>query len=108
MEPLIADALPVVAGEDGVIRVVGTRVPMDTIIDAFDEGATPEEIAQQYPSIPLADVYQLIAHYLKHTPELKAYLERRRRQAGQVRQKNESRAYPHGIRQRLLLRRNKS
>ena len=33
---------------DGVIRVGGTRVTLDTLIAAFDAGATAEEIAQQY------------------------------------------------------------
>jgi uncharacterized protein (DUF433 family) len=33
-----------------------TRVTLETIIAAFNEGATTEEIALQYPSVPLADV----------------------------------------------------
>lgn len=44
---------PLHAHPDGVIRVVGTRVALDTIVHAFPEGATPEEIQQQYPSLQL-------------------------------------------------------
>lgn len=33
---------------DGVIRVGGTRVTLDTLVEAFNEGATAEVIAQQY------------------------------------------------------------
>jgi uncharacterized protein (DUF433 family) len=46
---------------DGAVRVAGTRVTLDTIVAAFDAGATAEEIAQHYSSISLADVYSVIA-----------------------------------------------
>jgi hypothetical protein len=32
------DPTPLSAGEDGVIRVVGTRVTLDAIVAAFDTG----------------------------------------------------------------------
>lgn len=54
--------------------VGGTRVTLDTLVAAFDAGATAEEIAQQYPSVALADVYAVIAYYLLHQPEIQAYL----------------------------------
>jgi hypothetical protein len=46
------------------MRVSKTRVPLDTIIAAFSEGATAEEIAYQYPVVPLADIYAVIGYYL--------------------------------------------
>jgi hypothetical protein len=49
--------VPVYTDADGVIRVAGTRATLDTIVGAFDAGATPEEIAQQYSSVPLKDIY---------------------------------------------------
>src|ERR1035441_8696762 len=73
-EALMTEPIPLVADADGVIRVRGTRVTMETILTAFDEGATAEEIAQQYPSISLADVYQVIGYYLRHSSELEPYL----------------------------------
>ncbi len=51
--------MPLAAGSDGVIRVAGTRVTLDTIASAFERGATAEEIVQQYPSLPLAAVYSV-------------------------------------------------
>jgi len=41
-------------------------VLLDVIIVAFQRGATPEDIAQQFPSVALPDVYLIIAHYLTH------------------------------------------
>jgi uncharacterized protein (DUF433 family) len=45
----------------GVLRVNGTRVSLDSVIFAFNEGSTPEEIAQQYTTLNLADIYAVIS-----------------------------------------------
>ena len=99
------EPVPLFAGADGVMRVGGTRVTLDTILAAFSKGATAEEIAQQYPSVSLSDVYQVIAYYLRHTSEVDAYLARRREESQEVRRANEARWPPDGIRARLLARR---
>lgn len=99
------EAVPLRADADGVIRVGGTRVTLDTVIAAFSEGATAEEIAQQYPSLNLADVYLVISYYLRHSGEVEAYLSLRRAQADAVQTQNESRFDPVGVRGRLLARR---
>ena len=65
---------PIAADRDGVLRVSGTRVTVDTIVEAFEEGASAEEIASQYPVVPLPDVYSVIAYYLQHRTEIDAYL----------------------------------
>jgi len=104
-ETLTTEPIPLVADADGVMRVRGTRVAMETILAAFGEGATAEEIAQQYPSISLADVYQVIGYYLRHSSELEPYLARRREDMRETRRLNESRWPPTGIRDRLLSRR---
>jgi uncharacterized protein (DUF433 family) len=99
------ETIPMVTGADGVIRVSGTRVTLDSILLAFNEGATPEEIALQYPSVPLADIYHLIGYCLRHPAEMEEYLRRRGRESEEVRQQNEARWRPEGIRQRLRARR---
>jgi uncharacterized protein (DUF433 family) len=104
-EALTTEAIPLVTGADGVMRVRGTRVTLDTVVAAFTEGATAEEIAQQYPSASLADIYQVIGYYLRHSTELEAYFAERQRNIRQTRQRNESNWPPDGIRDRLLARR---
>ena len=98
------ETIPLEADIDGVIRVSNTRVTLDTIVYAFHDGATAEEMAQKYPSVPLADIYSVIGYYLRHMVEVEAYLEQRREQAEQVRQMNEARFNPVGVRERLLAR----
>jgi uncharacterized protein (DUF433 family) len=98
------DALPLRADADGVMRVAGTRVTLDTVIEAFVDGATPEEIVQQYPSLSLADVYSVIGYYLHRRDEVERYLRLRRKKAAKVRSENEARFVPKGVRARLVAR----
>jgi len=42
--------------------------------DAYEEGASPEEICIEYPSVSLADVYAVVAFYLGRRDEVDAYL----------------------------------
>ena len=90
------DPIPLRTDRDGVVRVAGTRVTLDTIVTAFQQGATAEEIAQQFPTVPF---------YLRHRAEVEAYLEEGRQQAEAIRRKHESRLDRQGIRDRLLARR---
>jgi hypothetical protein len=64
-----------------------------------------ERIAVQYPSVSLADVCAVVGFYLRHREHVDAYLEERRRQAATVRQENERRFPPEGVRDRLMERR---
>lgn len=97
--------MPIRPDADGVIRVAGTRVTLDTLVAAFDAGATAEEIVQQYSSRSLADVYAVITYYLRNTSEVGAYLQRREEESAAVRLEVERRFPPSGIRGRLLARR---
>lgn len=98
------EVIPLVTDPDGVIRVGNTRVTLETLVGAFSEGATAEEIVQQYPSLELADVYQVIGYYLRRPKEVDAYLQRRKGQAETIRRQNETRFDPQGVRNRLLAR----
>ena len=97
--------VPLVTDAHGTIRVRGSRVTLDVIVTAFQAGATAEEITQKFPSVALADVYQIIAHYLNHTAEIEEYLSRRWTEATALRDEVEKRFDPVGVRARLLARR---
>jgi uncharacterized protein (DUF433 family) len=99
------EMIPLHTDADGVVRVGATRVTLDTMVQAFNDGATAEEIAQQYPSVPLGDVYSVIGYYLRRQAEVNAYLNERQQHADGVRRLNETRFDPAGVRQRLLARR---
>ena len=69
-----SDPAPLVADENGVVRIRGSRVRLDTVIYAFNQGATAEEILQQYPSLALSEIYATIGYYLQHRDSVDAYL----------------------------------
>jgi uncharacterized protein (DUF433 family) len=96
--------VPLKVDKDNVVRIGDTRVTLDTVVTAFQKGATAEEIVQQYPSLELADVYSVIGYYLQRRSEVENYLGQRRRQINLVRSENEAKYDPQGIRDRLLAR----
>ena len=64
---------------EGLWRVAGTRVSVDSIIHAFWRGATPEQIVQDYDALTLAQVYGVVHYYLTHRKEVSAYLKTQQR-----------------------------
>ena len=108
MDAVPITSVPLTTGDDGVIRVTGTRVTLDSIVAAFDAGATPEEIVQQYPPVDLPTAYAVIAYMLMRRPEVDEYIERRGTVAADVCAENEKRFSPDGVRARLAARRRHS
>ncbi len=102
---IVLESAPIETDAYGVVRVSKTRVTLDTVVTAFREGCTPEEIAEQYPSLPLWDIYLVIGYYLKHQDEVHAYLAQRQQQADMIRQEAQRRFNPIGVRDRLMARR---
>jgi uncharacterized protein (DUF433 family) len=102
---LESQSLPLHVDADGVIRVAHTRVTLETVIAAFTKGATAEQITQDYPVVPLADIYAVIAFYLRQPEAVEVYLAEQRHTGQHLRRQMEVRFDPHGIRDRLLARR---
>ncbi|TVQ08874.1 MAG: DUF433 domain-containing protein [Leptolyngbya sp. DLM2.Bin27] len=97
---------PLQADVTGAVRVGHTRVLLETVIRAFQDGASPEAIVQQYSTLSLSDVYNTIGYYLRHQDAVEIYLEQREQLAEVVRQRLTS-VQPDlsSIRSRLLARR---
>jgi uncharacterized protein (DUF433 family) len=97
------EPLPLAADADGSVRVGGTRVTLDTVVEAFNEGLTAEEIAQQYPVLALADIYAVISYYLRHREYVWEYLAQRKDLASEIRKKLDT-GSSADFRERLLAR----
>jgi uncharacterized protein (DUF433 family) len=100
----LAEAPPLCKLPDGAVRVWGTRVSLDTVIHAFDEGCTPEEIRDDYPTLQLADIYAVIAFYLRHREDVLAYLQESQQRGDEIRRKIEEACPPDGFRECLAAR----
>jgi uncharacterized protein (DUF433 family) len=69
--------LPLRADVDGTIRIGGTRVTLDVVVEAFRNGESPEDIAEGLQAITLPDVYAAITYYLFHREQVEVYLRER-------------------------------
>lgn len=96
--------LPLALDPDGAVRVGNTRVTLDSVVGAFLEGLTAEEIAQQYPSLALSDIYSVVGYYLSQHNKVDEYLRRRKVFTAKVKRQNELKFDPVGVRDRLLAR----
>ncbi len=65
---------------------------------------TPEDMVRAYDTLVLADVHDVIAYYLRHRAEVRAYRKRRVEEAEALRAKIEA-EHPRVSREELLARR---
>jgi uncharacterized protein (DUF433 family) len=76
--------VPLAADATGTVRVAGTRVTLDTVIEHFRTGASAEAIAERFPVLSAADVHAVLAYYLRHRDEVDRYLAEQARQADET------------------------
>ena len=100
-----ANPVPLRADPDGTIRVVGSRLTLDTIVTAYRDGAPPEEIAKRFPGLSLPDTYAVIGYYLRNRREVETYLDARRQAAEAIRHEIEASGPPRFSRDQLQARR---
>src|SRR5262245_25438230 len=63
------------------IRVKGTRVGIEILLEAFQQGETPERIQENYPTVTREQVYATITYYLHNQQEVDDYLRRSKEEA---------------------------
>ena len=57
----------------GGYYVSGTRISLDSIVQCFNEGLSPEAILEEFETLTLAQVFGAIAFYLEAQPAIDAY-----------------------------------
>jgi uncharacterized protein (DUF433 family) len=92
---------------EGLWRVAGTRVSVDSVIHAFWRGATPEQIVQDYDALSLAQVYGVLHFYLTHRRVVDGYLKKQARLDKKLRSElgHEHRQFLTDLRRRMDARR---
>jgi uncharacterized protein (DUF433 family) len=81
---------PLRMDEDGAVRVGNSRISLDVIVEQYENGMTPEEMVRAYDGLALADAHSVIAYYLRHGDQVRAYLERRQAEGESQREKIEA------------------
>ena len=81
------------------IRIKGTRVGIETVLEDYLNATSPEEIAIRYPTLTLEQVYATITFYLHNQREIDQYLERWRKYTEESWQQQEQ--YPSPAVERL-------
>lgn len=99
--PLVAEPPPLRMDEAGVARIGRTRVPLDLVVEQYENGMSPEGIVRAFDALELGDVYAVIAYYLRHRNAVQAYLRQREEDAQELQAKIES-VRPSLSRQKLL------
>jgi uncharacterized protein (DUF433 family) len=90
--------------EGGAARVGNTRITLDLVVEQYEHGMSPEDMVRAYDTLALTDVYAVIAYYLRHRDEVRAYLKRRAEEAETLRDRIEA-EHPRVSREELLARR---
>ena len=81
---------PLREDKTGAIRVGNSRVLLEIVIRAFQNGASPESIVSQYSTLSLSDTYGAIAYYLKNKDAVETYLNQREELAESIKQRIEA------------------
>ena len=53
----VSQNMPLTLWEDGTIRITGTRITLDVVINQFKLGATAEQIYDSFPAASLKDIW---------------------------------------------------
>lgn len=56
------------------IRIKGTRVGIEIVIEKFLDGANPKEIQRHYPHLTLKHIYATITYYLLNKETIDTYI----------------------------------
>jgi uncharacterized protein (DUF433 family) len=102
LEPV---APPLRMYEGKTLRITGTRIPLERVVYAFEQGQSPEEIIRAFPTLDLADVYAVIAYYLRNRQPVDDYVRQQQAEADAIEREIRAASPSVGFRERLLERR---
>jgi len=93
---------PIRIDAGGIPRVGGSRVSLASIVFLHQQGATPEQIQERFPSVALSDVCAAIAYYLRHRAEVDAHLAELEAEAEGIQDEVDARPETRALREKLL------
>jgi uncharacterized protein (DUF433 family) len=85
---------------NGGYYLTGTRVSLDSIVQCFNEGLSPETILGEFETLTLTQVFGAITFYLENQPAVDAYRVRQQQRFDATRRN--AAPLPENLRQRLV------
>jgi uncharacterized protein (DUF433 family) len=79
---------------EGGWRIAESRVSLDSLVDAYWEGQSPEAIAEDFRSLSLEQIHGAIAFYLRNRKTIDVYLAGQEGRWEQLRQDSEAKHSP--------------
>lgn len=104
--PDLPDVLHVTEGDN--VRIRGHRVGLIHIVEAYDGGYTAESIATFFPTVSLSTIHKIIAYYLDHQNDVRAYVNKVNHEFNEFMKNNPSKAPSLAQLRERLARRNKT
>lgn len=84
---------------NGGYYVAGTRISLDSIIQCFNEGLSPDAIHEEFETLTLTQVFGAITFYLENQPAIDSYRNRQKTRFDAVRRR--SSPVPAELRERI-------
>jgi uncharacterized protein (DUF433 family) len=97
-------SVPLWEDPPGVLRVGKSRVLLELVIHAHQQGESPAGIVEMYRTLEIGDVFAVIAYYLAHRAQVDEYLHECDVKAEAVRRKIEASQRPGPTKEELLAR----
>jgi uncharacterized protein (DUF433 family) len=85
---------------DGGYYLAGSRISLDSVVQCFNEGLSPETILGEFETLTLAQVFGAITFYLENQPAIDAYRMRQEQRFEATRR--DAAPLPKKLRQRLV------
>ncbi len=104
---IFPEGVPLVDRYEGTIRtirVIGSRITLDTLVGFFKQGETVEDLARGFPTLSLEQIKAVIDWYLTHQKEADEYLEEGEAEAEAFWKEYESKPENKAAREELLRR----
>lgn len=89
---------------DGLYRIQGHRIGLEDVVFFHCEGYSPEMIVGQFPTLPLALAYKVVAYYLENRADVDDYVARLQQIAEQQRAAAQRGPDMEELRRRLVKR----
>jgi uncharacterized protein (DUF433 family) len=88
---------------ENVIRIKGTRVGIESVVESYLEGGSPEELVLRYPTVSLEQIHATLTYYLANREKVENYIRlvREQQEEGWQEQQSNPSEFVVSLRKRL-------